>query len=839
MEIDKIIVDEIEEFLKSYVKDKIFLKKLKKTIQQTFNAEELKNYVEQQDNNTYIIDFIDLLHKELFGKIINMLCAVDANKTKKIRNSIYEESYEVTDGSEIQNKNIKVLLDKVIYSIEYCWNNSLNRDDRYLLNKIKNISDGAESKELSLSGVNSNDYNGKAKFQSKYESVLFLEERYTVKLKDVFIFPNIVISKTMNFREYINDLIEHKVANKILFLIGKAGTGKSSLLYYFSTVYNSENIYYLSLKDLIINGSNRIHFLSMVNKHLHLKNDARNKTLILDGFDEIRNLLIKDEFLTDLERYFDNGFSIIFTTRPDYIFAEMENEQRYPFIKFGYLDFFDEYMISEWLDRYRTINKTLSDETINSIKEITKNQSLFSVVSIPIILYIIANQNIKINAQMSFCELYDMVFTNLSRDKASLTKDKYINIHYMIAKEVAFIMYSKDWMKISSMEIRNNLSIIFDETFYSSVYMNRIIEGEYFSEFVHKSIQDFFASKWIWEHLILKDYDYGDMYILLSKKEFSNEIIEYMTEFYENYEDKEGIYDKVMNIIKGFVLQGFCTKDFLNYNDFINMAYILLINVELISKRILKRYLLNNDTMFTEKLVGIANVCDFFISSEKKNYEEILKGFKFNKISVLCNSPTSKYYFSSNVFCECDFSNKIIESIQIMYSELNHCRFEKSKISEIILIDCSVYTLDFSKTRVKSVRFSKCDIKNAILTSEQLKLHIDDTKIYRLLISCNGFYNTHIENSVMEDARIVLKYESYWRESQFVGNTFSDTYLGNIIFCKCKFKNVDFRNCKLNNIEFRDCSFDDTSFIDCTIGRKNFLTEKGIIANNCIFVEMI
>lgn len=839
MEIQNIIVGEIEDFLKSYIKDKFFLKRLRNTIQQTFNVKELENYIEQQDNNTYIVDFIEMLNKDLFNKIINMLCEVDTNRAKEIRSSIYKESYEVTDSSEIQNRNIRLLLDKVIYSIEYCWNNSLNRDERYLLNKINSISDRAESQELDSSGVTSVDYNGHAKFQSKYNSVLFLEEQYSVKLKDIFIIPDIEIGGAKNFQKYINDLIEHTVANKILFLIGKAGTGKSSLLYYLSTVYNSENVYYLSLKDLILNDSNRIHFWHMVNEHLHLENDTRNKTLILDGFDEIRNLLIKDEFLEDLERYYDNGFVIIITSRPGYIFAEMENERRYPFIRYGYLDFFDEYMISEWLDRYGEINRGLRVETINSIKEITSEQSLFPIVSIPILLYIIANQNIKVEAQMSYCELYDMVFTNLMRDKASLTKDKYMNIHYVIAKEVAFIMYSKDWMKISSVEIRDNLSIIFDETFYSSVYMNRIIEGEYFSEFVHKSIQDFFASKWIWEHLIAKDYDYGETCILLSKKEISNELIEYMTEFYENYEDKDGLYAEVMGIIKRFVEQGFIVKEFMNHSDFINMSLVLLINLELISKKIMKKNLFNDDAKFTKKLVEIVNICDFFIFSEKKIYGEILEGFKFNNLSVLCNSPTGEYYFFSNNFLECNFSNKIIKSIQMFDCEINKCRFEKSKISKVSFSNCNIYTLDFSKTEVKYVRFFECDMNDVILAGYQLELEIYNAKINSLLISCNSFYDTIILESTMENIRIVLKYESRWKESSFIDNTFFCSDLKNIIFYKCKFKNVEFINCKFDNIEFKDCSLENMSFVNCTIIRKNFLSEKGIVAKECIFVETI
>lgn len=127
-----ILQGEVEDFLKDRIKNRLSLMKLENTIEQTFNEDTLKGYVDKQDKNTYITDFIGLLKENLFDKIIEMLTEVNSKKSEDIRHDIFEIAHTVTDQSEMQIKDIDILLNQVIYSMEYCWVNSLDRNGKFL-----------------------------------------------------------------------------------------------------------------------------------------------------------------------------------------------------------------------------------------------------------------------------------------------------------------------------------------------------------------------------------------------------------------------------------------------------------------------------------------------------------------------------------------------------------------------------------------------------------------------------------------------------------------------------------------------------------------------------------
>ena len=93
MNVLEIIQGGIEDFLKDkfkdQVKDNLFFFKLKNTVKQTFNEDALAGFIEQQDTNTYVVDFISILRNTLFDRIIVMLTEINSKKADDTRKEIY------------------------------------------------------------------------------------------------------------------------------------------------------------------------------------------------------------------------------------------------------------------------------------------------------------------------------------------------------------------------------------------------------------------------------------------------------------------------------------------------------------------------------------------------------------------------------------------------------------------------------------------------------------------------------------------------------------------------------------------------------------------------------
>lgn len=224
MNVLEIIQGGIEDFLKDkfkdQVKDNLFFFKLKNTVKQTFNEDALAGFIEQQDTNTYVVDFISILRNTLFDRIIVMLTEINSKKADDTRKEIYSIAHSVTDQSKEQIQIINILLEQIIFSIEYCWSISLDKDGKFLYRKIQE--DNA-IETISASVTTHINYNGIAKFQNKFNSFLFLEKENGKRLSDVYIVPQIKISggkEVMCENEiysYIKNIVDFKINQNIVF----------------------------------------------------------------------------------------------------------------------------------------------------------------------------------------------------------------------------------------------------------------------------------------------------------------------------------------------------------------------------------------------------------------------------------------------------------------------------------------------------------------------------------------------------------------------------------------------------------------------------------------------
>lgn len=620
--------------------------------------------------------------------------------------------------------------------------------------------------------------------------------------------PHIDISnkKLENERDiydYIDRTINYDGNSKVIFLIGSAGVGKSTLMYKFSTIFTKNDIYYYSLKDLIINSRDKVNFYDMLNKALGLNSQSMNLALFLDGFDEIANLLDEEEFISDLTRYYDNNITIIFTTRPNYIFESLNGKDRYPFIELGYIEHFKQKQVSEWLDKYTKNNLAIKKDTLNAIRNIKPEDKMFEIISIPIILYITTSQNIYLSEVNSSGELYDKVFSNLTRDKSLYSKNKYTNIHYNIAKEIAFIMYTNNWMSISDVDIEKNLSIIFDKTFYSSVYMNKIIEGTHMSEFVHKSIQDFFASKWIWEHISNDDFKTESIYEILSQKVINTDIENYIY-YHSGKSDVELLDHRFIYIINYFFAQNAFFRKNNDLEKYLKSAQIFLQNIFNIYYIITNKYFDINCLTLKRSAIKLFT----FLSTSYMNM--FISKVLISEESLYINNYVDLYSYNQNTFYNCTFKKSIVDSLEFDQTLIGTCKFENSYIKTVIFQNSTIVYTDLTSIFTKEISFINTKITRVNIRDIMILNIYDCPDIYSLSISCKYLCDSMINNSTLYKSKLFLKSKM----------CIKDSTISNSVFKETSFEHVFFYNCNLTNIIFDKCNFNDIIFNDNNIIKK-------------------
>lgn len=310
MNIRSLLEGKIESYLSEKIQDEISLYKLKNTIRETFNMDRLAGYVEQQDNNTYVIDFIKLLNRDLFDEIIDMLTEVDEKKAKQREEELYQKVYSITDGSDAQIQNINRLMGQVIFSIEYCWKNSLGRDEKFLLGRMNNI-----AKKNDKTVVNAVQDNNKIWKQvrsrtqdyiDKWNDNMFLnnfeewDEKagINIRLREVYIDDHLPHffwgdnkSISDNLKALLSKYIINSNQNKMLLILGQPGIGKSTLITWITANFTNkikDILVYQFASDLKNVDWRKPNISREILNALSLSYDNLNgKTLILDGFDEV------------------------------------------------------------------------------------------------------------------------------------------------------------------------------------------------------------------------------------------------------------------------------------------------------------------------------------------------------------------------------------------------------------------------------------------------------------------------------------------------------------------------------------------------------------------------
>lgn len=242
-----------------------------------------------------------------------------------------------------------------------------------------------------------------------------------VKLSEVYLeehLPHYIWMNNNNESDDLKDLlfeyIYEKSDNKMLFVLGQPGIGKSTLITWitanFSNKIDDILVYKFAsdLKDVDwIDDGYEFHMYNKILTELNLSNDELNgKTLILDGFDEIS---VKNDRVEVLNRIywqivksgFVNEFSLIITCRENYI-------SKFDKLACNYiiLQPWDEMQIKSFCDIFQEkIKNGVSQDTIEKSVE---NREIFGI---PLILYMVLALSISIEKEGSIVDVYDKIFS--------------------------------------------------------------------------------------------------------------------------------------------------------------------------------------------------------------------------------------------------------------------------------------------------------------------------------------------------------------------------------------------------------------------------------------------
>lgn len=576
-----------------------------------------------------------------------------------------------------------------------------------------------------------------------------------------------------NLKEALDQFI---IDGRSMLILGQPGMGKSSIVCYLAGKYiNDPQLLIVKFKDLNIkkstdqNLANKSLLLDSIINYFHCdKNVLENKTLILDGYDEIDSYffnidLFSDFFLSIREII---NFKILITSRENYIIKETQY-----FEKIIVLLPFDAGKIEKFAEHI-THDKRVPGYIVNN-----DNNKVFGI---PVILYMALATGVDLSKSVSRTGVYNKIFSlnggifdrfysqhNDSYEIGSHTISYVKNAFYNILCNTAFYMFENfsdnsipqnAYEKIIEDERTKAKELLaksseLDSPLWYDFPIGNLYEKTDSISFIHKSFYEYFAAEYFFAAIysISKDIIKRNLYDnenkeehnkiisrlsnLFSQNTFSVEIIEYLQykinanfcndeieilrKFYIYIFKKmlaRGMTYKLSQSIKHSTLQTECVI-FANMLDFIHLwikynvyPYIKFGKIEIDQISIyLKLWSLVNLPCTR----GVFKVIDPY-SSTRLN----LSYFNLDGINL-------KYISLINIdFKHSSLNNSDLDYITIMDSDLKDTEFISSSLiganfsgsffRETNFLNANISNAKFENSTVPGTIFDECIAKNTI-----------------------------------------------------------------------------------------------------------------------------
>jgi len=811
--------------IKGYISDKYDTKKLKDEIRDFANKEFEARYKHLALSDD--VDFGGLLSRistDYIDEIRVYLFDVDVSVRKRCLESIVEKTYNYAGAvNNAKKSEIKrfveisieiarqyfigkldgkykllnnITIDTILDSLSYLIIRELDEAKTQIIDAVKNeIFDVRSATSLVKDTEIDASYESSLHFSDKFNSVLFGESKFTSKIRmcDVYIEPMFSYEKRNDsFENIFNEL-----RNGLGFVIeGAAGIGKSSFVTYLASRYTQgdsanpfkkQKVYFVQGKDIRNSKGNTV---SDISKALKMSTDKllalKNAVLVIDAYDEISYASMNKEsnmqYFSSLLSNFNHLFLIV-TSRSGYISGKMlPNVQM--------LSFTTE-QIRTYLEIYnskRLKQEQLSAELIDSLVT-SVDEYLVDVVSIPLFLYMIITNDIDVGVLEDIYDLYERIFyknngithSTLSARGGDAKDIRVTSISVAeevtaLAEHIAHRMHCADSLYISEKEITGAIAKITTSEDTKSKLMNLFCieiylqaDSERIFTFVHKSIYEFFAAKYIGSSLykLLLEYLQGSIAM--------SDAVKVIMDIFAHDKNDAGIL-----MFHTIAINRYHYIELLKHNTEPYKA------IEKFTNELLYRCLSDTSSnlgapFWKQQYIMLRWVFScltpifFSLAPEDERFLYDTDGKKYR---MRVDAETAKYVITMNglqsaeynikdessmfVLCYLDFSyvdfvrlhfeTMMILSCDFYTCKITNCRFEEVVFTsqcfhrvffrdcvfkncdfseETIFIECVLRGVDFSGQDLSNVKFINCDMRDAEYWSANMASTVfDGTHVY-------------------------------------------------------------------------------------------------------------
>ncbi len=632
------------------------------------------------------------------------------------------------------------------------------------LNDLKEVLDFIKGNMNSQSGNKAEHYevpikNRAEEYADKWNKNVFLNDfneedenaGVNIKLKDIYkeiCLPHYIWKTNTKPSDKLRNLLTKYIVNndgrKMLLILGHAGIGKSTLITWImaNLVEKQNNIFVYqfasNLKDINWQGGN---ILSEILKTLNLGyGKLENKSLILDGFDEIYAGSDRERILSKLnqeiaEMNILKRFSLIITCRENYV--DLHNAVKYDYITLQPWDknqirsFCEVYEKESTRENLEYKNKKISEIKINKILE--KKE----VFGIPLILYMVLALNVTIEENSSIVDVYDQIFSlkkgviyNRCYDtKAHRINETDIKEHiYQISQRIAFWIFENNPEKAFIFQkdfkgICDTVKVELGEK--KEDIQSDVLIGNYFKlikhcegmgtdelQFVHRSIYEYFVVVYFFESL----------HKLTSKEEVAGKLGELLK------------YGCLSEQILDFVKYKFGSMKEYNLSDITREVFNIMLRDGMTyhakgrNKNVIAREMnifsnmLNVVHLWNPKLGKLDNIV-FYL---QHNYRKMLnlRGVDLSKANLsganLSGADLSGADLSGANLSEANLSGANLSGADLRVADLSEANLRKADLSGVDLLGANLIDANLRKTDLRKADLRKADLNVANLNDANL-----------------------------------------------------------------------------------------------------------------------
>ncbi len=592
--------------------------------------------------------------------------------------------------------------------------------------------------------------------------------------------------------EYMDKNSNKEINNKMLFILGQPGIGKSTLItwitaHFIDNIINNINdiLVYQFASDLKNvdwqNSSDKYNIADEILKELNLSYDnLEGKTLIIDGFDEIivggnRTKIINDIYHQWIKENSINKFSLIITCREHYI----EDLQKMD-CDYITLQTFDKKQIKSFCTVYQEKNNSsISKDTIENI---IKNQD---ILGIPLILYMILALNISIEKEGSLATVYNQIFSIKDGGiyNRCLQNKRYEMPHrisqikeqiHLISQKIAFWMFEnnseeayipqKEYQEICNRVIQENKQKnqdILIGNFFKTIKHCEGIESERLS-FVHRSIYEYFVAEYIFRQICISikksKEELASIFGKLLKKEILSSEIRGFLKFKIETSELNSMFDIVCDVFNLMLSDGMtyytreCYKNVMDCE--IRVFANMLDTVHLWDENIYQ---------FNGYIINYIkhNLNAFFLDLSKINLQGAnLFEANLQRVNFFRASLKNVTFWGANlqgVFCfEVNLQEADLQLANLRKVDLQKANLQRADLQKADLRKTNLQKANLQKVNLQGANLKEANLRLANLQRSDLRLvNLQRTDLRGANLQGSNLQGTYLQNSIWTSSDIV------------------------------------------------------------------------------------